>query len=209
MKNVIMIASAITLLSPEIANCTLDVSLDKNCYQMDIDGVVSFMPKAIVCSCYPRNLICIDGDVYGVYIISGANISIGVRSVLRSICIPSNVDTIDDRCFYSCSNLSNVTFEYGSQLQTISELTFYNCHFLRSIWLPSSVERIGEGCFNECLSLSRVTFGPGSKLRAIENYAFNSCSSLKSIWLPSSVERIGEGCFNECPSLSSITFELN
>jgi hypothetical protein len=42
-------------------------------------------------------------------------------SSLRSICIPSSVESIPELCFKDCTRLSNLTFEAGSKLLNGSE----------------------------------------------------------------------------------------
>jgi hypothetical protein len=96
---------------------------------------------------------------------------------LSSICIPSSVDIVCERCFSRCTNLANVTFETGAKLSCI-EGAFQNCSFLPSICIPSSVESINENCFCGCYKLSTITFEAGSKLTRI---AFKNCSTKLSI----------------------------
>jgi hypothetical protein len=79
-------------------------------------------------------------------------------SLLKSICIPSSVEAIPNRCFNSCRKLLNLTFEPGSQVSILGEYGFAECSSVQSICIPSLVERIEKCCFSQCKSLSDATF---------------------------------------------------
>lgn len=101
---------------------------------------------------------------------------------LTSIVIPKNVTSIGDYAFAGGSfiaymNLENVTFEEGSQLESIGEGAF-SWGKLSSIKIPNGVTSIG-------------------------NYAF-SASELTSIEIPNSVTSIGRGAFEYCYNLESV-----
>jgi hypothetical protein len=103
---------------------------------------------------------------------------------LRSICVPSSVQTISQFCFMCCRDLSNLRFESGSALSSLGESAFYCCSLLESICIPSSVETISKLCFCECRSLCHLTFESDSRLATIGEVAFCGCSALHSIFLP-------------------------
>jgi hypothetical protein len=75
-----------------------------------------------------------------------------VCSSLRSICIPSSIETIADNCLFACANLSHLTFESTCQALILSECAFEGAS-LRSICLPSSIQTISELCFKHCANL--------------------------------------------------------
>ena len=126
---------------------------------------------------------------------------------ITSITIPSNVTSIGYCAFWSCSSLTSVTFEEGSQLSSIGVGAFISCTSLTSITIPSSVTSIGRSAFVNCSNLTSVTFEEGSQLSSIGESAFSRCSSLTSITIPSSVTSIDHGAFYNCTSLTSVTFE--
>jgi hypothetical protein len=64
---------------------------------------------------------------------------------LRTICIPSSVETIQHDCFCGCQSLATVTFESGSRLSCIQGVLFCNCSSLRSISIPISLQTILSG----------------------------------------------------------------
>jgi hypothetical protein len=85
---------------------------------------------------------------------------------LRSICIPSSIETISKSCFAHCSRLSTVAFQPGSKLSTLGESAFQDCRSLRSISIPASIETIYPSCFNGCPGLTTVVLEAGCKLPA-------------------------------------------
>jgi hypothetical protein len=68
-------------------------------------------------------------------------------SSLSSICIPSSVDIIGQKCFDSCASLSRVTFEDDSKLSRIERDAFRDCFSLTSICLPATVQSVASGAF--------------------------------------------------------------
>ena len=99
-----------------------------------------------------------------------------VNSFLRSIDIPSSVQTIELDVFRGCQSLTNVT-------------------------IPSSVLSLGASAFQSSTSLTTITI-PNS-VTSIGNSAFAN-SYITSITVPSSVTYIGDGAFSYCYSLLSI-----
>ncbi|MBO8426338.1 MAG: leucine-rich repeat domain-containing protein [Firmicutes bacterium] len=124
------------------------------------------------------------------------------NDTITSITIPDSVTTIGEYAFYSCSNLTTVTFGENSQLASIGSYAFPGCSSLTSINIPDSVTTIGECAFYSCSNLTTVTFGENSRLASIGSYAFPGCSSLTSINIPDSVTTIGESAFYECSNLT-------
>ena len=80
-------------------------------------------------------------------------------TALTSIEIPASVETIEATAFKSCSSLTTVTFEKGSQLKTIgggysSDYyygAFSDCKTLKAIEIPASVETIEASAFYGCI----------------------------------------------------------
>ncbi len=112
---------------------------------------------------------------------------------LQSINIPANVTKIDDRAFENCRSLKTITFggqsagapgrfeapAAASQLQTIGNWAFYNCHELQNLTIPEGVTEIGDG-------------------------AFYGCTYLEDLTLPASVQSIGDNTFALCAKLQKI-----
>jgi hypothetical protein len=125
----------------------------------------------------------------------------------REVVVPSDVLVLKNRSFDGRDALEAVSFEGGSQLQSIGEFAFGSGGSLLSIRLPASLEVIEEGAFCFCWSLVELTFEAPSKLRVIARHAFRDCDALTSITLPGSLRAIHEQSFVWCRSLKSVTFE--
>jgi hypothetical protein len=66
-------------------------------------------------------------------------------SSLKSICIPSSVETVEATAFFECRALAHVGFESHSQLLRINHQAFWRCSQLQSISLPASLTSLATG----------------------------------------------------------------
>ena len=113
---------------------------------------------------------------------------------LQSINIPASVTEISQSAFENCRSLKTITFggqaasvpglrntpaSSASQLQTIGNWAFYNCHELQNLTIPEGVTSIGDG-------------------------AFYGCVYLEDLSLPASVQSIGDNTFALCAKLQRI-----
>ena len=119
--------------------------------------------------------------------------------------VPNTVITIDIRSFFARQNLTLITFESPSQLQTIGRTAFQSCSNLTSIEIPSSVTNI-DGSFLNCNKLASVTFQSPSQLSIIGSGSFNNCA-FTTITIPNSVTLIDAGAFQSCSNLTSFAVE--
>ena len=122
---------------------------------------------------------------------------------LTSIQIPAAVTEIMDEAFSGCESLQNITFEKGSQLQTIGETAFGEGTIITSIVIPASVETIGDNVFCNANQLQNVTFEEGSQLQTIGSVAF-AATAITSIQIPATVTSIGDWAFSGCNNLTSV-----
>ncbi len=139
----------------------------------------------------------------------GVNAFVGRN--LESVIIPNSVQSIGRNAFRECTSLKSVSFEMGSQLETIGEYAFENCKSITSILLPEKLKEISSSAFYNCRALSSVTFGfsdgtlvyGASSLESIGTYAF-AWTALKSFEIPSTVTSIGQNAFAHCEHLTSL-----
>ena len=120
---------------------------------------------------------------------------------LKNITIPSSITSIGEYAFRGCSGLTSVIIP--SSVTSIGTATFAHCTGLTSITIPDSATSIGTSAFEGCSALTSITI-PNS-VTGIGKYAFYGCTGLTSITIPSSVTSIGERAFSDCSSLTSIT----
>ena len=118
----------------------------------------------------------------------------------KNTVIPSDVTSIGNSAFNTCSNLTNINIPSG--VTSIGNDAFSDCRRLTSIDIPDSVTSIGSGICSGCTSLTSCTIGSG--VTSIGNNAFYNCSRLTSINIPSDVTSIGNYAFSNCSGLTSI-----
>ena len=147
---------------------------------------------------------------------------------LKSIVIPASVTTIGAYAFSGCTNLTSVTFEEGSKLETldtsfydsgiteftipknvkkIESIAFMNLSSLKSVRFEddSNVTVLPSQLFDGCYNLTTIDFGENSKIQTIEYSVFEKCVKLTAIDIPKSVIKIGMNAFDKCKAIKSIT----
>ena len=136
---------------------------------------------AVETSTFPRYLL--NGFINIEELVLPAHIeNIGYMSVaecmeLKEIAIPASVIEIEKRAFEDCRNLAKIEFAEGSQLQTIGDWAFYNCHELAQLAIPEGVTEIGKAAFYGCTYLADVKL-PAS-VQELGDNAFALCSKMK------------------------------
>ena len=98
------------------------------------------------------------------------------RTRIRSVEIGADITSIGAYAFYGASNLTSVTFEKGSKLQTVSRLAFCLDTSLTEIVLPEGVQSIGDRSFGYCYKLTSVYVPLGTS--SIDQIAFKGSGSV-------------------------------
>ena len=97
------------------------------------------------------------------------------ESGLQEVCLPKNIEIIENEAFSGCSELHSVT---------------WNC----------KCNAIPANCFYECVNLKVFDF---STIKEIGQYAFYK-SGLQEVRLPKNIESILEGAFYVCSELQFV-----
>lgn len=127
------------------------------------------------------------------------------NSGLTNITIPNSVTYIGSRAFSGCVDLTSVTFENNSQVETINS-TMFSASGITSIEIPSSVKTLASGAFANSKSLEFITFEAGSRLETIGGTAF-MLTAITEITIPASVTSIANYAFMRCLNLTTVTLE--
>ena len=174
--------------------------------------------------------ITIPEEIDGIKVKIINNFAFRYCTSLKSVVIPSGVESIGNAAFGGCSNLSDVTISSG--VEEIGDNAFEFCSSLESIEIPASVVSIGYGAFENCKKMVKVEIDTPSKLQSLANGVFCNdrkleyvsipdgvkniggelgsgtfeyCISIKNIHIPASVENISENAFWGCSGLINIT----
>lgn len=121
-------------------------------------------------------------------------------SRIKSIKLPSTLETIGDKSFHFCTSLKKISFPTG--LKSIGDCAFYNCKCIGKINLPDTIHKIGKFVFSDNSSLKEVTLSPN--LTIIPSNAFANCSSLETVHIPDGIKVIDSNAFSNCTSLKRI-----
>ena len=118
---------------------------------------------------------------------------------LKKMYLPATVQTMEQRAFYRCQNLTSINIPDG--ITQLSEDLLHDCSSLTSITLPDSLEAIGCNAF-EGSGLTSIVLP--EQLTSVEYLAFGNCPNLTSATLPKGLTDIHYSMFRNCPNLSLI-----
>lgn len=133
----------------------------------------------------------------------------------KSYTIPTSVETIGEKAFYDCDNLTSVTI--SDSVTIIEKYAFHHCDSLTSVTIGNGVTSIGYNAFYNSSSLTSVYITDIVDWCNIEfNTAYaNPIYSAKNLYLngtlvtdlviPDGVTSIGSFAFFNCESLTSVT----
>lgn len=130
---------------------------------------------------------------------SGAGVAI--PSNVKTIVIPSTMETVPNFAFFNVQNLNSVIIEDG--VKSISNFAFGMID-VESITIPASVTGIGRMAFRQSTLKSINILGGGT----IEQRAFGWCEFLENVYI-SSVTSIGKEAFYECSALKNLVLPDN
>ena len=158
-----------------------------------------------------------------------------ITSALKSITIGSGINSITEKTFNSCNNLTVFNVDENNQNYSVSDdgkilfnkdkTTLITCSSAANdVTIPDSVTTVNSGAFVNCKNVETLVVGNGltsldnlpiasslksitigNNIKSIGNNAFYNCSSLTSVTIPDSVTEIGNYAFNGCGNLTSVT----
>ncbi len=140
---------------------------------------------------------------------------------IKSVALPSSLETVDAYAFQYCEKLDGVTLPAG--IKKLGAEAFGHCTALRTIKIPASLttyeyafymsglesviiengaEEISRNAFEKCRELPSVSMP--SSLKTIGMAAFIDCTALEEVEIPSSVTSIGKKAFGNTEKLTII-----
>ena len=159
-----------------------------------------------------------NGETYTVTGIATGTMSSGpfysTRSTLKSITIPSTIETIGNYAFDSCRALTEINYNATAA----NNLTSGNSVFRYAgqdgegiiVNIGANVTKLPNYIFypyntvSSQPNITTVNFAEGSQCTSIGSYTFRNCSSLTSITIPDSVTSIGDYAFADCQALAEV-----
>ena len=88
-------------------------------------------------------------------------------------------------------------------IESIGRRAFYDCEALEKVTLPESLVTIGDEAFGGCSKLSEIVLPEG--LKTIEYNAFGMCD-FSEITLPAGIESLDQMIFSGCKKLGKVYF---
>ena len=114
----------------------------------------------------------------------------------------SQLTTISERAFSSCTSLKHVNFGENASLVSIGRGAFAWCYALQEIDMPNTVTDVSYGAFQNCTSMKRIAFSDA--LTVIRDNVCANCSALEEVRLPVALTAIHTNSFMNTPSLKQI-----
>ena len=179
-------------------------------------GIIN-LPEFTCNKCTQLSNIVINGNITSIdqfsfsncIFIKNINLPISLTSISNNVfeeCISldnvniSNVNVISDRSFFNCKNL--VSINISPNLNYIGEFAFFNSKF-NHFYFPSTLKRITNNAFNKCNLLKTIEFHQDS-VEVIEDEAFRNCVRLNHIFFPNSIKQIGNNVFKNNTKLDQV-----
>lgn len=125
---------------------------------------------------------------------------------IKELILPEGIETIGDRAFCSCQNLTG-TLIIPDSVTTIGDSAFNYCYRLTNVVLGNGLKMIGENAFSLCSSLKNLEFG--NSVQVIGAGAFNNCGLTGTLTIPDSVITISDKAFYFCEKLEGLVLGKN
>lgn len=126
----------------------------------------------------------------------------GVKG-FKTVVLPASVKKITYAAFRECPDLEVIDW-YGSGVESIGNLAFYECDKLESFNFPANTKVVSNSMFYGCDSLREVTLSDG--VLTIMERAFSRCTKLASVTIPKNVVKISDSAFYNCTALGEVEF---
>lgn len=167
-----------------------------NIYRVEFPGTIS---------CIPAGLFCENPEA-----LHSAVLCSGIRSIaeeafsgcsIRTISLPSSMDSVGSGAFSGCSALRTV--ELPHTLARIAPETFARCSSMRCLPDIAALSEVADRAFMSS-GLTQVELpadGP-----AFGERVFSSCEDLTSVRMQEGVTEVPKGAFHACHALSDVAF---
>ena len=127
----------------------------------------------------------------------------GINGKLKSIALPSDMDSIAKDCLGECSSLTKIIIPDG--VKSIGDEAFRRCYNITSLNIPEGCTTIGRSAF---LSTRLQAVKLPSTLESIGQEAFEANKDLTTITFPTPAPGVtltlGKSVFNGCDNLRDI-----
>jgi hypothetical protein len=130
------------------------------------------------------------------------------RAFPEAILIPYSIHTISGFCKGQAKALESLVFEFGSDLQSITDSSFSRSP-LRSLFFSSTVRFIHPaGTLAYGSRVGTIHFGDHSSLLRLTRCVFSDLNHICSITIPFRVKYLHNYAFTSCALLQHVEFEL-
>lgn len=137
------------------------------------------------------------------------------KTSLKSIILPTNLNSIGSGAFTSCFGLSG-SIVFPTSLTSIGSYAFAFCYFISGIiTISNTITSIGSAAFSGCSITEFNVAETNQNFSSLNGVLFNKnqttiiqCPDLiqGTYIIPNSVTSIGEGAFFSCSGITEITF---
>ena len=128
-------------------------------------------------------------------------------SSLKSISVPDTVMKMGDYVFFNCKALETVTMTENSMMQEIQQRCFYNCVALKDVTFGPLVATVGGEIFYGCANMKHVVLGDA--MTSVPDNMFKDCIYLESVTIPEAAVSIGANAFLNCVALPEISISAS
>ena len=106
------------------------------------------------------------------------------------------------RTLIVCPEGKEGNIEIPDSVQTIADRAFFGCANISAIKLPDDLKSIGAGAFLQCRNMETLNIPEGVTI--LDGCVFFGCKKLKNIQIPNKVILLGNQAFYDCNKLNNI-----
>ena len=162
---------------------------------------------------------CVSGSIPVFTFAPGSKIEVIETSTFsgsspKKIIFPKSVKKLSTQCFYNTSDIEEISFELGSELEVIERQAIFYCHSFKSFTIPDKVKEIGISPISYCSSFSELKLLSEDSDFVIDNgFLINKekkalimgfDKNISSYTVPDYVEEIYSHCFYSLNNIKTL-----
>lgn len=180
---------------------------------LDDNSILNLLPievelsNTIVAPTLTNTIVTCEGDDYQITTIDSN--AFNFNSTIKSITLPSTINTINENAFSACLNLETIDLSNCTNLETISDRAFNYCSNLKTVILPANLASFGQNVFSRCPSIEEILVSDDSQYWTSENGILYNKDKTQLVFYPAGKAETSFTVPSSITSIGSFAFAYN